>query len=255
MKGILASNPSSPSAPAAHLLIANTYLRQNRPDEAAAAYVELRTKYPSSPPAAEGTFSMAEIVLRSKRPDREQEARGLFGEIATSHPDSPWAPRGLARKATLEERAKLRVVDPQLNTSVPAALVSYRTLVERYPSSEAAEASLAKLGDLYEDLKRYELAARSLDDLAERFPGNSKTLPGAPPSCTTRRSKTRTPPAAPTHGCPRPHRTTRKRRNGRCAEPLHADAWSPPSAMRLAQNLLRHVLKRPTFKSRCPGGT
>ena len=40
--------------------------------------------------------------------------------------------------------------------------------------SEAAETSLAKLGDLYEDLKRYELAARSLDDLAERFPGNSR---------------------------------------------------------------------------------
>jgi len=173
LKGIVARSPPSPSAPAAYLLIANTYLRQNRTDEAAAAYVELRTKYPSSPPAAEGTFSMAEMVLRSKRTDREQEARGLFGEIAMSHPNSAWAPRALARKATLEERAKLRVVDPQLNTSVPAALVSYRTLVERYPRGEAAETSLAKLGDLYEDLKRYELAARSLDNLAERFPGNS----------------------------------------------------------------------------------
>ena len=57
---------------------------------------------------------------------------------------------------------------------MPAALVSYRTLVERYPRSDAAEASLAKLADMYEDLKRYDLAARSLDDLMERFPNNSR---------------------------------------------------------------------------------
>jgi outer membrane protein assembly factor BamD (BamD/ComL family) len=117
---------------------------------------------------------MAELVLRSKRGDREQAARDLFAEIPTSAPDSPFAPRALARKAALEERAKVRVVDPQLNTSVPAALVSYRTLVEKYPRADAAEPSLAKLADLYEDLKRYDLAARSWDDLAERFP-NTKT--------------------------------------------------------------------------------
>ena len=113
---------------------------------------------------------MAEFLLRSKRPDREPAARELFTEISTNYPDSPWAPRALVRKAALEERAKLRVVDPQLNTSVPAALVSYRTLVERYPSAEATESSLDKLADMYEDLKRYDLAARSLDDLAARFP-------------------------------------------------------------------------------------
>src|SRR6185436_4532395 len=97
--------------------------------------------------AAEGTFSMAELVLRSKRADREQAARELLSEISTSYPDSPWAPRALTRKAALEERSKLKVVDPQLGTAVPAALVSYRTLVERYPRSETAEASLAKLAD------------------------------------------------------------------------------------------------------------
>ena len=173
LKGIVARNPTSPTAPEAYLLIAKAYERQNRLDDAAAAYVELRTKYQSSPAAAEGTFAMAEFVLRSKRSDREQEARGLFDEIPTRLPDSPWAPRALARKATLEDRAKLRVVDPQLNTSVPAALVSYRTLVERYPSAETTEASLAKLADMYEDLKRFDLAARSLDDLGERFPTGS----------------------------------------------------------------------------------
>ena len=65
------------------------------------------------------------------------------------------------------------MVDPQLNTSVPAALVSYRTLVQRYPTAETTEASLEKLADMYEDLKRFDLAARSLEDLGERFPAGS----------------------------------------------------------------------------------
>ena len=173
LKGIVARNPSSPSAPAAFLLMASTYERQNRPDDAAAVYIELRTKYQSSPAAPEGTFMMAELTLRSKRADREQGARELFGEIATNYPDSPWAPRALARKAVLEEQAKLRVVDAELKTSVPAALVSYRTLVERYPDAQATQASLLKLAEMYEDLRRYELAARSLDDLATRFPNNA----------------------------------------------------------------------------------
>jgi TolA-binding protein len=172
-KEIVARNPTSPAAAAAYMLIASTYMRQNRPDDASAAYVELRTKYPTSPVVAEGTLALADLVLRSRRGDREQAARDLFGEIATRYPDSPLAPNALARKAALEERAKLRVVDPQLNATVPAALVSYRTLVERYPTAEPAEASMAKLADMYEDLKRYDLAARTLDELASRVPGNT----------------------------------------------------------------------------------
>jgi serine/threonine protein kinase/outer membrane protein assembly factor BamD (BamD/ComL family) len=173
LKGIAARNPSSPSAPAAILLIGKVYERQNQPDEAAAVYVELRTKHPSSAVVQEATFSLAELVLRSKRADRDQGARELFGEISTNHPDSPWAPRALARKAGVEDRMKLRVMDAQLNASVPAALVSYRTLIERYPGFEA-ETSLARLADMYEELKRFDLAARSLDELSARFPNNSR---------------------------------------------------------------------------------
>jgi TolA-binding protein len=174
LKELVARNPTSPTAPAAYLLLASTYEHQNRPDEASAAYVELRTKYPTSPAAAEGTFAMAELVLRSKRPDREQMARDLFGEVATKYADRPMAARALSRKAALEERAKLRVVDPELKTSVPAALLSYRSLVEHYPTAEFAQSSLAKLADMYEDLKRYDLAAKTLDTLAERFPNDPR---------------------------------------------------------------------------------
>ena len=74
----------------------------------------------------------------------------------------------------MEERMKLQAADPQLNVSVPTALISYRQLVDRYPDAEAAEPSLAKLADMYEDLKRYELAAQSLETLATRFPNNRR---------------------------------------------------------------------------------
>jgi serine/threonine protein kinase/tetratricopeptide (TPR) repeat protein len=174
LKGIVSRDASGLSASAASLLIGKAYERMNRPDEAAAAYVELRAKYPSTAAFVEGTFSLADLVQRSKRGDRDRAARDLYNEIVTGSADSGWAPRALARKAELEERMRLQVMDPQLNASVPVALISYRTLVDRYPNAEAVEASLAKLAEMYEDLKRYDLAAQSLESLAARFPNNRR---------------------------------------------------------------------------------
>ena len=174
LKQVVDQYASSPSAPNAYLLIANIYDRQGRGDDAMAACIELRNRYRSSPAAAEGTFLMADLLLRSKRSDREVAARDLFSEVPTLYPKSTWAPRALAMKASLEERARIRVVDPLLKTSVPAALISYRTLAERYPDAESAESSFWKLSEMYEDLRRFDLAARALEDLATRFPKNSR---------------------------------------------------------------------------------
>jgi TolA-binding protein len=137
-----------------------------------ALYVELRTKYPSSAAAAEGTFLNAEVVLRSKRTDRDRAAIELLSAVESSYPDSAFAARALARRATIEERLRMRVADPQLGASVPVSLVTYRSLVERYPAAPAAESSFDALARLYEDIKRYELAAAALQELATRFPGN-----------------------------------------------------------------------------------
>jgi TolA-binding protein len=51
---------------------------------------------------------------------------------------------------------------------VPKALLTYRTIAERYPSQ--AEDALWKLGTMYENLDRHALAAQSLVDLTTRFP-------------------------------------------------------------------------------------
>jgi tetratricopeptide (TPR) repeat protein len=139
-----------------------------------ATYVELRSKFGSTGQSADATFRLADLTLRSKRSDREPAALALFDEVVKLQPASPLAARALLRKAELEERSKVRVVDAQLGTSVPAALVSYRAIVESYPESDGAVVSFAKLADMYEDMKRYELAAQTLEQLATRFPANGQ---------------------------------------------------------------------------------
>ena len=76
-KAAIAQSPSSPSVADAHLLIGKIHEMQGRPEDAMAAFVELRTKHPSSAAAAEGTFQLAELVLRSRRNDRDATALGL----------------------------------------------------------------------------------------------------------------------------------------------------------------------------------
>ena len=170
----IASNAANASAPEAQLLIGTIYERQGQPDNALAAYIELRTRYPASAIAADALFRTADLTLRSKRSDREAAARALYDEIGTKYPQSAQAAEALVKKAGLEERAKLRVFDATLQASVPAALVSYRTVVNDYPSSAFAESALDRLSDMYSDLRRYELAAQTLDDLVRRFPSNQR---------------------------------------------------------------------------------
>lgn len=173
LKTAIAQNASSASAPAAQLLVARAYERQSRIPDALAAYVELRSKYSPSPDAAEGTVSMADLVLRSKQDDREATARTLYTDVVTNYAKSAWAPRALVRRAALEERMKVRVTDPELG-SVPASILSYRALVTDYPTAEGVQPALAKLADWYEDVNRHELAARTLEDLAMKFPQNTR---------------------------------------------------------------------------------
>jgi TolA-binding protein len=174
LKTALSQNPTSASAPAALLLVADTYAGQGRTADAMATYVELRGKYATAKPAmAEATYRLAELTLQSKQDDRDTNARTLFSEVVTSYSRTTWAPRALLRRAVLEERLKLRVMDEELQTSVPAALVSYRTLVRKYPGVDGTEGALVELANQYEDIKRYELAAQTLQDLATRFPKNT----------------------------------------------------------------------------------
>jgi outer membrane protein assembly factor BamD (BamD/ComL family) len=98
------------------------------------------------------------------------QARAALDELAVTYPDSSWAARALLDKAALEIEARLEVVDPKLQKKVPAALITYRTLLERYPNHSEAEDALWYLGEAYEESKQFLLAAEALQTLGERFP-------------------------------------------------------------------------------------
>jgi TolA-binding protein len=170
----MTASPTSPNAPEAQLFVGKILQLQSRPEDAMAAFVEVRGKYASSAEASEAAFLQAGLVLQSRRNDREAVARSLYSEIARAHPSSPWAPRALARRAVIEERNKARVPDSALGTTVPASLSTHRNLVTDYPSASEAEASFDRLAEMYEDIRRYDLAAQALAELTRRFPNNNR---------------------------------------------------------------------------------
>jgi TolA-binding protein len=170
----VASNSSGASAPAAQLLLGNVYERQKQLEDAKAAYVEVRTRWASGPAAAEATFRLAGLTLQGKANDRESLARELYGEVASTYPSSTLAPMALSRKAGIEERSSTRQFDVALQTTVPSWLVTYRALIDAYPDAAPAEQAFDRLARQYEDLKRYELAAQMYEELAKRFPANTR---------------------------------------------------------------------------------
>jgi len=167
---ITTNHAASPVASSAYLLIGQIHEQQSRPDDAMAAYVELRSRHADTDDEADGTYRLAQLILRSKRPDRVKAARDLLAEIPARHQSSAWAPRALAAKAALETRERVKEPDAVVGGAAPAAVATNRLLAERYPGTPQAEAALWQLGEAYDDLKRYDLAAAAFKDLGSRYP-------------------------------------------------------------------------------------
>ena len=154
----------------AHFLIASIYEQQEQVDDALASYLEIVHRYPAHQRAPEALFLMAQRTLETKRPDREANAQRLLDTVASDYRRTPWAPRALMMRAALEERQKSYQRDEELDASVPRALVTYRQVVTEYARTAEAEAAWWRLGQIYADTKRYDLAARAFVTLAVRFP-------------------------------------------------------------------------------------
>jgi tetratricopeptide (TPR) repeat protein/predicted Ser/Thr protein kinase len=169
LQSIVERYRGTPVAAQSYSVMGSAYQRMNKIDDAMGAYVELRTRFPKSDLAAEASYDLAQLTLRSDHKNREDEALKLYGETADTYKDSDWAAKSLAAKADLEERRNIKEQDPTLG-NVPAALLTYRTLAQRYPKS--AETALWKLGNMYEDIKQYDLSAQALTTLATNFPKN-----------------------------------------------------------------------------------
>lgn len=170
LQAALGQRPTSPNASQARLLIARVYDRQGRVDAALAAYADVRATYPKDSASADALLRMADLVQQTRQPDRMKVARSYLDQVVTNFPTTNVAPRALAQRAMLEEREDVKVTDPVLQRVVPAALVSYRQLVEAYPHTAPAEGAFLKLAKYYDDMKRYDLQAQALTGLGSYFP-------------------------------------------------------------------------------------
>ena len=131
-------------------------------------YVEIANRFADDPRAAEALFRLAESTMTSKRRDKEREAGEILTNLVHTYPTSPVAAQALLTRGDIEARQGVYQRDELLGGSILTAAITYREVVDRYASTEAAEAALAKLARLYTDAKRFDTAAETFQALAER---------------------------------------------------------------------------------------
>ena len=170
LQGALVQKPDSRSAPEAYLMIATVYEKQRRVESAITAFTEVKNRYPTNPASAEALVHLATLVQQTKDPNRNKTAVDYLTQVALNFSNTSFGPQALAQRANIEERENMKVTDPTLGKTVPAALVSYRQLVERYPTAASSEVGYWKLASFYEDQKRFDLAVDALSQLGTRFP-------------------------------------------------------------------------------------
>ncbi|MCP4204996.1 MAG: tetratricopeptide repeat protein [bacterium] len=170
LENLIAQHPRAELTPRAYLLLGRIHEKRANRDRARATYVELQSRFGESDEAAESVYRSAKLLQDQGGRDRLREARSLLGELAKQHPDSPWGAKALLEKAALETKAKWTLVDPILQTRVPAALATYRTLVTRYPWHAGSEDALWNLGEMYLELKKFDLAVEAFENLGDHFP-------------------------------------------------------------------------------------
>lgn len=169
-QALVAKYPASPAAIDGFYLIAKTQVSLQRSKEALGTYVEIQSRFKSDPRAAEAAFQQAKLVQAADTKKTTEEAKKLFADCATNYPTSPWSARALAAKAEIERDQRATVRDATLGATVPAALPTFRDLTTRFPAEPAAEKAWWELGQMYEDLKRWDLAAKAYEELGLHFP-------------------------------------------------------------------------------------
>jgi len=169
-QALVATYPSSPVAIEGYFLVARSQLGLQRSKEALGTYVEIQSRFKSDPRAAEAAYQQAKLVQAADSKKTTEEAKRLYADCAANYPNSPWAARALAAKAEIEREQRATLRDPTLATTVPAALATYRELTARFGGEPVAEKAWWELAKIYEDLKRWDLAANAYEELARHFP-------------------------------------------------------------------------------------
>ena len=170
VRNLLVRHASAPEAVDAYFLMASVQEAQAKHADAMATYLEIAGRFKSDQRAAEALYRYADLTMKSKRDQKETEARNVLKQVADGYPQSLMAPRALMMKARIEEAQRLHERDSVLATSVPSALITYRRLTSEYPNAAGNEIALQRMAEIYEDAKRFELAATSLVELATKYP-------------------------------------------------------------------------------------
>jgi TolA-binding protein len=174
LRQVVSEYPNTQAAAEATFLSATVLETLGRMEDAMAAHVEFTSRFSSDKRVPDSKLRLAELFLKSRRPDREVDARNLFAEIARDHPATPQAMTALQNKIRLEtERRNVREMDPLLRVPMPSAVISMRMLTEQFPNSPASMLALNRLAELYEDAGQHAFAAKALTDLATRFPNRA----------------------------------------------------------------------------------
>jgi serine/threonine protein kinase/TolA-binding protein len=173
LRTLVTNHSDTEEALEAYFLMGSIHENTKRFTDAMGTYLEIADRYQGHARAPEALFRLAEVTLRSDRPGKELQARDSLARLITQHKQSSWAPRALLAKGEIEQRQRLHELDSILGSSVPSALVSYRQLTKTYPRSPAAKEGLSRLAEIYDDLRRYDLAAETLGELAVKYPQSS----------------------------------------------------------------------------------
>ena len=172
VRNVLLRHAASTEAIDAYFLMASIQEAQAKNADAMATYLEIAGRFKADQRAAEALYRYADLTLKSKRDQKETEARTVLKQLADAYPASSLAPRALMMKARIEESARMYERDAVLATSVPSALITYRRMLSEYPDAAGAEIALQRTAEMYEDAKRFDLAATALVDLATRYPAS-----------------------------------------------------------------------------------
>ena len=112
-------------------------------------------------------YREAQALIKQKK---DLEARTRLAQIGERYSQTAWFVPAMMVKIDIEERHALREPDPVIGQVAPASMGTKRLLTERAPRHSTAEAAWWQLGESYERLKQYALAAQAYVELATRFP-------------------------------------------------------------------------------------
>jgi TolA-binding protein len=168
LRSFLALYDKSASGPDAYLLLAEVQDREGRPQDAIVTYEEIARRFRGDDRVAAALFNETRLLEKTRAGDTEIRKR--LAVIGEEYPRSTWFVPAMLKKIAIEDKSKLKELDPAIGATVPASLLTRLLLTERAPMHPASEQALWKLGEMYEDLKQYAPAAGAYVKLGTRFP-------------------------------------------------------------------------------------